>query len=414
MILTINCGSSSLKYQLHAPDLSHVIASGLIARIGEPEGTTDHWVGHRGEHHRRAIPDHRAAFALMMENLTNPEYEVIECPGAITAIGHRAVHGGAIFFGSVLVDDAVMAALRACATFAPLHNPCNIIGIEEAQRMFPGVPNVVVFDTAFHQTIPERAHLYALPYELTQKHGIRRYGFHGTSCRYVSRSAAELLNRPLDSLSMVVCHLGNGVTLDAVKGGQSIDTSIGFGTFGGVPMGTRSGDFDPAIIFHLVREAGLSLTEVEDICYTKSGLLGLSGLSNDMREVMAAADAGNARCQLAIEVFVYQIRKMIGAYAAAMGGIDALVFTAGIGENSARVRAMICEDLGFLGVSIDARANAIARDGHPNISAAGARVATLVVPTDEERMIALDTAALTAALSAAQPGQGLPFALAAQ
>ncbi|PTV93992.1 acetate kinase [Rhodobacter aestuarii] len=400
MILIINCGSSSLKYQLYTPDLAQVVASGMIAKIGEPEGYIDHFVGHRGEHHRCPVPNHRAAFALMMEYLQSPEYHVIECPRAITAIGHRAVHGGSVFFGSVLVDDAVMKALHECASYAPLHNPCNIIGIEEAQRMFPGTPNVVVFDTAFHQTIPARAHMYALPYELTQEHGIRRYGFHGTSCRYVSQRAADLLNRPIESLSMVVCHLGNGVTMDAVKGGQSIDTSIGFGTFGGVPMGTRAGDFDPAIIFHLVKDRGMSLEEVEEICYKKSGLLGLSGLSNDMREVSEAAAKGNARCQLAVDVFVYHIRKTIGAYAAAMGGLDALVFTAGIGENSAEIRAKVCEGLGFLGVEIDPRANEIARKGHPNISAISARAATLVVPTDEEKMIAIDTVQLTMA----QPG----------
>ncbi|MGP3722729.1 acetate kinase [Cereibacter sphaeroides] len=395
MILIINCGSSSLKYQLYRPDLSKVEATGMVARIGEPEGYVEHYVGRRGEHTRRKIPDHRAAFAMMMENLLSPEYNVIGCPKAITAIGHRAVHGGSVFFGSVLVDDQVMDALRDCSAFAPLHNPCNIVGIEEAQRLFPGTPNVVVFDTAFHQTIPAKAHLYALPYEFCARNGIRRYGFHGTSCRYVSRSAADILNRPLESLSMVVCHLGNGVTIDAVKGGRSVDTSIGFGTFGGVPMGTRAGDFDPAVIFHIVRELGLSLDEVETMCYRQSGLLGLSGLSNDMREIQEAAEQGNDRCKLALEVFVYQIRKTIGAYAAAMGGLDALIFTAGIGENSASVRSMICENLEFLGVEIDARTNAIARNGHPNISSASARVATLVVPTDEERMIAIDTVQLT-------------------
>ncbi|MBZ4023202.1 acetate kinase [Rhodobacter sp. TJ_12] len=402
MILIINCGSSSLKYQLYTPDLAHVAASGMIAKIGEPEGYIDHFVGHRGEHHRCPVPDHRAAFALMMEYLLSPEYHVIECPGAITAIGHRAVHGGSVFVESVLVDDAVLQALRDCAAFAPLHNPCNIIGIEEAQRLFPGAPNVVVFDTAFHQTVPEHAHLYALPHSLSEDYGLRRYGFHGTSCRYVSQRAAELLNRPLEKLSMVVCHLGNGVTLDAIKGGQSVDTSIGFGTFSGVPMGTRAGDFDPAIIFHLVNERGMRLEEVEEICYKKSGLLGLSGLSNDMREVTDAAAAGNKRCQLAVDVFVYHIRKTIGAYAAVMGGLDALVFTAGIGENSAEIRARVCEGLGFLGIEIDPRANAVAGKGPPNISAVTARAATLVVPTDEERMIALDTVALTEGLPVRQ------------
>lgn len=396
MILTINCGSSSLKYQLYSADLAQVAASGIVAKIGEPGSYADHRVG-KGTRVKRDVPDHQAAFALMMENLLSPEFGVIGDASAITAIGHRAVHGGSVFVQSVVVDDKVMDELRACSTFAPLHNPGNIAGIEEAQRLFPGTPNVVVFDTAFHQTIPPHAHVYALPYELCSEHGIRLYGFHGTSCRYVSQVAATVLNRPIEDLAMVVCHLGNGVTIDAIKGGRSVDTSIGFGTFCGVPMGTRAGDFDPAIIFHLVKTIGMSIEDVETLCYKQSGLLGLSGLSNDMREVSEAAAAGNERCQLAVDVFVYQIRKRIGAYAAAMNGLDALVFTAGIGENSAEIRSRICSGLGVLGIAIDEQVNAIAKKGHPNISAAGARTATLVVPTDEERMIAIDTLRLTSA-----------------
>ncbi|GHD12383.1 acetate/propionate family kinase [Tianweitania populi] len=395
MILTINCGSSSLKYQLYSADLAEVIASGIIAKIGEAGGYADHKVDDGKTRIVRDIADHQAAFTLMMENLLSPDIGVITEPAQIIAIGHRAVHGGSTFVESVIVDDQVMEGLRACSTFAPLHNPCNIAGIEEAMRLFPGTPNVVVFDTAFHQTVPQHAHVYALPYELCTDHGIRRYGFHGTSCRYVSQAAADILGRPIEALSMVICHLGNGVTIDAVKGGQSVDTSIGFGTFCGMPMGTRAGDFDPAIIFHLVKTLGMSLDEVEAICYKKSGLLGLSGLSNDMREVCEAAAAGNKRCQLAVDVFVYQLRKQIGAYAAAMNGLDALVFTAGIGENSAEIRKLVCSGLGVLGIAIDEDLNQIARNGHPDISAADARVATLVVPTDEERMIATDTLQLT-------------------
>lgn len=391
MILTINCGSSSLKYQLYSSDLVQVLASGVIARIGVPGSYVDHRTETGKVRIDQNVADHQAGFVLMMENLLSAEIGVIRDTRDITAIGHRAVHGGSTFVESVLVDDTVMRGLAECSAFAPLHNPCNIAGIEEAKRLFPGTPNVVVFDTAFHQTVPPHAHVYALPYELCSEHGIRRYGFHGTSCRYVAQAAAEVLNRPIEDLSMVVCHLGNGVTIDAVKGGKSVDTSIGFGTFCGIPMGTRSGDFGPAIIFHLVRTLGMSLDEVEAICYKESGLLGLSGHSNDMREVCEAAAAGNERCKLAVEVFVYQIRKQIGAYAAAMNGFDALVFTAGIGENSAEIRSRICEGLGVLGVSIDEGVNEITRKGHPNISAAEARVATLVVPTDEERMIAIDT-----------------------
>ncbi|ARC89845.1 acetate/propionate family kinase [Rhodovulum sp. MB263] len=395
MILTINCGSSSLKYQLYSTDLSEVVAKGLIARIGEDCSTSDHHARGRRESVVQPIPDHQAGFRLMVENLMNPEFGVIDSPAAITAIGHRAVHGGDVFVDSVVVDDNVMAQLRACIGFAPLHNPCNIAGIEEARRLFPGVPNIVVFDTAFHQTVPPEAHVFALPYDLYAKHGVRRYGFHGTSCRYVSQAAADLLNWPIKDMKMVVCHLGNGVTLNAVKGGKSVDTSIGFGTFCGVPMGTRAGDFDPAVVFHLVKQLGMSIDEVEKLCYHKSGLLGVSGVSNDMREVSRRAAEGDERCALAVDIFVYQIKKTIGAYAAAMDGLDALVFTAGIGENSAEIRSRICSGLGFLGVRIDEASNEVARDGYPNISAPDASVATLVVPTDEERMIAMDTLRLT-------------------
>ncbi|MBL3568022.1 acetate/propionate family kinase [Rhodovulum visakhapatnamense] len=395
MILTINCGSSSLKYQLYTTDLSEVVAKGLIARIGEDGSYSDHKAGGRGEKVELPVPDHKTALELMLASLMHADYGVIDCPAAITAIGHRAVHGGDVFVDSVVVDDEVMAQLRACVGFAPLHNPCNIAGIEAAMRLFPGVPNIVVFDTAFHQTVPPEAHVYALPYELYAKSGIRKYGFHGTSCRYVSQATADLLNWPIEDMKMVICHLGNGVTLTAVDGGRSVDTSIGFGTFGGVPMGTRSGDFDPSIIFHLVNQLGMSLKDVETLCYHKSGLLGVSGVSNDMREVTKRAADGDDRCRLAVEIFVYQIKKTIGAYAAAMNGLDALVFTAGIGENSAEIRTRICSGLGVLGVRIDEATNEVARDGYPNISAADASVATLVVPTDEERMIAMDTLRLT-------------------
>ncbi|MBB4301437.1 acetate kinase [Rhodobium orientis] len=394
MILTINCGSSSLKYRLYNADLTEVVATGLVARIGEDGAYSKHTAGDKEVFFRGPIADQKAAFDIMAENLMQSEFAVIDGPEAVTAIGHRAVHGGDVFVESTIVDGSVMEQLRACVRFAPLHNPSNIAGIEECRRRFPDVPNVVVFDTAFHQSVPPEAHVYALPYELYADHGIRRYGFHGTSCRYVSQAAADILNRPIEDLAMVVCHLGNGVTLDAVKGGRSVDTSIGFGTFCGVPMGTRSGDFDPAIIFHLVKEMGMPLDEVEALCYERSGLLGVSGVSNDMREVVMRADAGDERCALALNIFIYQIKKTIGAYAAAMDGLDALVFTAGIGENSTEIRSRICEGLGVLGVRIDERTNLLVQDGHPNISAPGASVATLVVPTDEERMIALDTVRL--------------------
>lgn len=343
----------------------------------------------------RLEQDQSGAFELMMRNLLHPRIGAISSRDEIAAIGHRMVHGGQEFVKATLVDDKVMARLRECIELAPLHNPACVAGIDAAQRMFPEAPNVVVFDTAFHQTIPAQAHVYALPHEFYAEHGIRRYGFHGISCRYVSRVASNILGRKIEDLSMVVCHLGNGVTINAVQGGRSVDTSLGFGTFGGIPMGTRSGDFDPAIIFHLVNKMGMSLTEVEKLCYKNSGLRGLSGVSNDMRDIIERASGGDERCQLALEVFIYNCRKTIGAYAAAMNKLDALVFTSGIGENSAEIRSRICAGLEILGIRIEERVNEIAGPQIPNITAPDARVATLVFPTDEEELIAYDVKQLT-------------------
>jgi len=274
---------------------------------------------------------------------------------------------------------------------APLHNPPNLVGIREGRLLLPHVPHVAVFDTSFHQTMPPKVYIYALPYDYYLKHKIRKYGFHGTSCRYVSRRTAELLQRPIDELKMVICHLGNGVTMAAVQSGKSVDTSIGFATFSGVMMGTRSGDIDPGLAFYLNRQLGLSLEEIEHIYYKESGLLGVSGVSNDMRVIVEQAQAGHQRCQLALEIFAYMTKKYIGAYAAAMGGINALVFTAGIGENSVVIREMICEGLEFLGIKLDLRKNAEAVGKEMIISQPSAAASVLVVPTDEEKMIALDT-----------------------
>ncbi|PRY20071.1 acetate kinase [Aliiruegeria haliotis] len=394
MILTINCGSSSLKYKLYPSDLSDVLAQGLIERISAANASCSHEA--RGQKVRLTpnLLDQLSAFELMVSNRTDPEIGVIASLEAVTGIGHRLVHGGTEFTGSIVVGNDAMERLRKCAWLAPLHNPACIAGIDLARDLIPNAPNVAVFDTAFHQTLPAKAHTYALPYELCTDHGIRRFGFHGISCQFVSRVAAQVLSRPIEDLSMVVCHLGNGVTIDAVQGGRSVDTSLGFGTFSGIPMGTRSGDFDPAIVFHLVKTLGMSIEDVEKMCYTQSGLLGLSGLSNDMREILAAASNGDTRCSLALDSFVYSIRKTIGAYAAAMNGLDVLVFTAGIGENSATIRSRICSRLGVLGIAIDERTNEIAGPELPNITAADASVTTLVIPTDEERMIATEVRTL--------------------
>ncbi|KAA5607071.1 acetate kinase [Roseospira marina] len=401
MILTINCGSSSLKYQLYSDDLGTVAAKGIVSRIGEPRPTLDHTAGARSVHCEVAAADHGAALEVLIDALMDAEVGAIDDIHAIRAVGHRAVHGGDTFVDSVAVTDAVLEQLDACTPLAPLHNPINLIGIREARRRLPDVPHVVVFDTAFHQTMPAHAHVYALPYELYDEHKIRRYGFHGTSCRYVSQRAADLLDRPADDLRMVICHLGNGVTIDAVAGGRSVDTSIGFATFSGVPMGTRSGDFDPGLIFYLHNTLGLSLTEIERMCYRTGGLLGVSGVSNDMREVVEQAVTGNARCVLALDMFTYAIKKYIGSYAAAMGGLDALVFTAGIGENSAHIRARVCAGLRFLGIALNEATNDATRGVAVDISAPSASVATLVVPTDEERMIAEDTRRIAMAGDAA-------------
>ena len=397
MILTINCGSSTIKYQLYTADVRQGVARGIVSRIGEPGAYVEHQARGRKIRHELPVPNHHAAFEIAIQYLLHPVHGAIDDINQIQAVGHRAVHGGNMFIESTLIDENVIAKLEECTPLAPLHNPPNLIGIREGRALLPHVPHVAVFDTAFHQTMPARAYVYALPYEYYQEHSIRRYGFHGTSCRYVSQRAAELLRRPLEALKLVICHLGNGVTIAAVQGGKSIDTSIGFATFSGVMMGTRAGDVDPGLVFYLHRQLGLSLGEIEQVYYKQSGLLGVSGVSNDMRVVLDRAQAGHQRCQLAVEIFAYMTKKYIGAYAAAMGGLDGIVFTAGIGENSAEIRARVCAGLEFLGVELDPRKNSATSGTEAQIGRPAAGAAVLVIPTDEEKMIALDTARLTGA-----------------
>lgn len=396
MILTINCGSSTIKYQLFTTDVERVVAKGIVSRIGE-EGAYYEQETARGKVKELApVPNHHAAFEICIRNLLHPDYGAISDIHEIEAVGHRAVHGADLFIASTIIDDEVIAKLEECVPLAPLHNPPNLVGIREGRALLPDAPHVAVFDTAFNQTMPPKAYLYALPYEFYTEHKIRKYGFHGTSVRFVSERAAEVLARPFSTLKMVICHLGNGVTMTAVANGQAVDTSIGFATFSGVMMGTRSGDIDPGLIFHLRRQLGLSPDAIEDILYKKSGLLGVSGLSNDMRTISEAAQAGNVRCQLAMEKFAYMATKYLGAFASAMGGLDALVFTAGIGENSPEIRALICEKQEFLGIELDPEANATAVGGQERvISRVGGKTAVLVIPTNEEKMIALDTMRLT-------------------
>ncbi|NTW00166.1 MAG: acetate kinase [Oscillochloris sp.] len=391
MILTINCGSSSVKYQLYTADTTHVLAKGMVARIGEPGSSIEHSAHGQKLFFELPVPNHHAAIAIAIQYLLHPEHGAIENVNTITAVGHRAVHGGDTFVDSTIVTEEVIQELEECTALAPLHNPPNLAGIEAARNLLPGVPHVVVFDTAFHQSMPPRSYVYALPYNFYEQHKIRRYGFHGTSVRYVIGRAAESLGRPLEDLRFVVCHLGNGVTMAAVDGGRSIDTSIGFATFSGVMMGTRSGDIDPGLIFYLHRNLGFSLDQIEHILYKESGLLGVSGVSNDMRVVLEHAEAGNQRCQLAVDIFTTMVRKYIGSYTATMGGIDALIFTAGIGENSPEIRARVCQGLEFLGIKLDMQKNVEHTKETRQISTPEAKTAVLVVPTDEERMIALDT-----------------------
>ena len=381
-VLVLNCGSSSIKYQLHDSVAHVVLAKGLVSRIGEDP----------------TIPDHGRALEMILESLVDPETGVVTDLSEVSAVGHRAVHGGSFFTAPVLITPEVIEKMEEHAPLAPLHNPPILLGIRESLRHLPGTPQVAVFDTAFHTTVPAKAHIYALPYRYYTDHGVRRYGFHGNSFQYVSRRVEALLDERARQSKVVIAHLGNGASIVAVDGGKSVDTSMGLTPLEGLVMGTRPGDVDPGVILYLMRQLGLSESDVDRVLNKESGLLGVSGVGNDMRDVLAGATAGNERCQLAIDLYVYRVKKYVGAYAAAMGGLDALVFTAGIGENSPEIRAAVCEGLGFLGIELDKAANSRARGVESDISAAGARVRVLVVPTEEERLIADETVAVVSGL----------------
>jgi len=389
-VLVVNCGSSSIKYQLYQMPEGTVLARGLLERIGEPGSRLTHAA--RGASRTTAVtaPGHESGMALILRALIDPEQGVIGAIAEIGAVGHRVVHGGEAFTGSVLIDDAVIASVEKYADLAPLHNPPNLTGIRAAQRELPGVPQVACFDTAFHATIPEVAYVYALPFELYEKHRIRRYGFHGTSHRYVARRAAALMGRGKYEVNLITCHLGNGCSITAVKNGRSVDTSMGLTPLEGLVMGTRSGDFDPAILFYL-GDKGYDMKTLNSLCNKQSGLLGVSGLSNDMRNLIAHAESGNARARLAISIFCYRIRKYVGAYTAVLGSLDALVFTGGIGENAVSVRAEVCADLPQIGLALDPARNAAAVRREAEISADASRVKVFVIPTNEEAAIAHDT-----------------------
>lgn len=386
-ILAINAGSSSLKFQLFEMPDEEVLAKGLIDRIGINGSTFNLETGEKTNTITKDIEDHEAAVKLLLNQLI--ELKVIESFDEIDAVGHRVVHGGEYFSESIVIDDDVISKIEEVSELAPLHNPPNLTGIHAFKEFLSNVPMVAVFDTAFHQTMPEKSYLYSLPYEYYEKYGIRKYGFHGTSHKYVSERAAEILNRPYNQLRVITCHLGNGASITAVENGKSIDTSMGFTPLAGVTMGTRSGDLDPAIIPYLIEKTGMNATEVVDILNKKSGLLALSGISNDLRDIQEAA-ATNKRAELALEIFAARIHQYIGSYAARMAGVDAIVFTAGVGENSKLIRSKILTGLEFMGVYWDpALNNECGREGLINYPHSPVKV--LVIPTNEEVMIARDT-----------------------
>ena len=394
-ILVINAGSSSLKYQLLDPATGELLAKGLCERIGI-DGKVTYKPQLAGKQVLDAVdvamPTHSEAIKAVMDALVDKDNGVIASMSEIDAVGHRVVHGGEAFSGSVRIDDKVMAALEECIPLAPLHNPANITGIKACMDvMGPDVPQVAVFDTAFHQTMPPKAYIYALPYEYYEKDKVRRYGFHGTSHRYVSQRAAALLGKPIEELKIISCHLGNGSSVAAIDGGKSVDTSMGFTPLAGLPMGTRSGDLDAGILEYLMNKYQLNITEMLSILNKKSGVQGISGVSSDFRDLESAKQEGNQRAELAMDAFEYGVKKYIGAYAAAMGGVDAIIFTAGVGENSADMRLRMTSGLEYMGVKVDPEKNNC-RGKEVDVSAEGATVHTLVIPTNEELMIALDTA----------------------
>ncbi|NLX64441.1 MAG: acetate kinase [Clostridiaceae bacterium] len=390
-ILVVNAGSSSLKYQLINMAEEKVLAKGLCDRIGLPGSLIKHKThDDRSVTKEIEMKDHKDAIASLIKVLTHEEWGVIESLEEIKAVGHRVVHGGEKFIKSVIIDENVMKTLEECIELAPLHNPPNITGIRACQHNMPNVPQVAVFDTAFHQTMPKKAYIYALPYEYYEKYNVRKFGFHGTSHKYVAERAAHILGKPIEQLKIVTCHLGNGSSIAAVDGGKTVDTSMGFTPLAGLAMGTRCGTIDPAVVTFIMQKEGLTPEQMDTVMNKKSGVLGISGVSSDFRDLDEAVKQGNERAALALEIFAYQVKKFIGAYACAMGGLDAIVFTAGIGENNIEMRSMICEDLEFLGVSIDENKNNT-KGIEIDISKEDAKVRTLVIPTNEELAIAKET-----------------------
>ena len=392
-VLVINCGSSSLKFQLINSDTEAVLAKGLCERIGIDGRLTYQPAGGEKSVEDKAMPTHTEAIQFVIDALTDAERGVVASLSEIGAVGHRVVHGGEKFASSAVITEEMIKAVEECNDLAPLHNPANLIGIRACQELMPNVPMVGVFDTAFHQTMPEKAYMYGLPYEYYEKYKVRRYGFHGTSHSFVSKRVAEILDRPYDATKTIVCHLGNGASICAVENGKSVDTSMGLTPLEGLVMGTRSGDIDPAILEFLAKKEDMDITALMNMLNKKSGVQGLSGISSDFRDLAAGAKEGNKQAQIAIDVFAYRVAKYVGSYVAAMNGVDAIAFTAGIGENDGSIREKICSYLGYLGIEIDKEANG-KRGEEIVISTPDSKVKVLVVPTNEELAIARETVAL--------------------
>ena len=393
-ILVLNCGSSSLKYQLINMETEEVLASGKYERIGEEEAFNTHKVNGKKIEVKKPAYNHKEAIEFVLEQFTNPEYKVIDSLEEIDAIGHRVVHGGEVFKESAVIDEKVMQQISECGEFAPLHNPAAVLGMEACKNVMPGKPMVAVFDTTFHQTMPKDKYIYPIPYEFYKKYGVRKYGAHGTSHMYVSQRLAEIENKNIEDLKIVTCHLGQGSSICAVKGGKSIDTSMGLTPLGGIPMVTRSGDLDPSVLTYLMKKEKLTAQEMEDILNKKSGVSGISGLAPDFRVIENASNEGNERAQIAISSFNYAIAGDVAKYAAEMDGLDYIVFTGGIGENQINIRKGICEKLKFMGVELDLEANNM-RGEEKVISTPQSKIKIYVIPTNEELMIARETKRLT-------------------
>ncbi len=392
-VLVINCGSSSLKYQVIHSDSEEVLAKGICERIGIDGRLVYQPKDGEKEVTQAAMPTHTEAVRMVLEALVNPKTGVLKSLDEIDAVGHRLVHGGEKFACSTLLTEEVIQAVEECSDLAPLHNPANLIGVRACQEVLKGVPMAAVFDTAFHQTMPKEAYLYGIPYEYYEKYKVRKYGFHGTSHSYVSKRAAEILDRPYDNLKTIVCHLGNGASICAVKNGKSVDTSMGLTPLEGLVMGTRSGDIDPSAIEFLAKKEDLDMAGIMNVLNKESGVYGLSGISSDFRDLEAASNEGNERATAAREVFCYRTAKYIGSYVAAMNGVDAICFTAGVGENDGKVREMICNYLGYLGISLDADANQ-KRGEEVMLSTPDSKVAVMLIPTNEELAICRETVAI--------------------